>query len=451
MQNAYMAQRSDLVQQRLELAVAHVVAAPQREPWTYGWAYEDYRYSEEAAFDGPSGPLSMSAQGLSAFDEAMTLLLKEPDVRQRWSSEELWGLVATMLGAARETGAEPEFIERGLRRVRQAPQALSVVLIANASWSGPPLEVADMVIGHATQAFFEEVRRVGGNRLTPAPELAERWIREQVAPRLDEETSSVPVALATWGWGQSSRANEEVERRVRNLVDLCLLLEPDLRGHELYRRGAANRPGVRGLTLDRGAIGSNLQGPGRLELFSQPLVVQDLGGEAPVQWHGAEPMPLGDLLAQPTLRDSVVACFGDDPIARRLRIAARWFAESHYTSEHDDAALALGVALDAMLSGKDVLPGSALADRFAMLEPVPAERAERVKTHLGLYRVRSAVAHGGASSSLNAGLIDRFVSEVQWVAQRLLALRAQFAPEDESDIRTCFDELRWGIRGWRSG
>ncbi len=390
----------------------------------------------------------MSAEGLDAFDKAMNVLLKEADVRKRWSGEELWGLLASMTGVARGREDQKSFIGKALRRVREAPQALSVVLIANASWSGPPLEVAGMVVGHADQKFLDEVCRVGGSRLTPDPALGERWLSEQVAPRLYDPPGPVPVALATWGWGQSTRASEEVERRVRNLVDLCLLLEPDLKGHQLYRRGATNRPGVRGLTLDRGAVGANLQGPGRLELFSQPLVVQDLGGNAPVQWYGAEPMPLGSLLSQPALKQSVVECFSDDPIASRLRVAARWFAESHYTSEDDDAALALGVALDAMLSGKDALPGSALADRFAMLESVPAERAERVKTHLSLYKVRSSVAHGGASSSLNAEFINSFVSEVQWVAQRLLALRVQFAPATESDIKTCFDELRWGVRTW---
>ncbi|WP_152667344.1 HEPN domain-containing protein [Cellulomonas sp. FA1] len=443
-----MVQRSDSVQQNLELAVAHVVPAPGREPWTYGWAYEDYRHSGNAAFDGPSGPLSISTEGLDAFDNAMNALLKEAEVRKRWSGEELWGLLATMTGVARGVEDQDAFIRGALRRVREAPQALSVVLIANVSWSGPPLDVASMVVGHADRQFLDEVRRVGGSRLTPDPALGERWLREQVAPRVHDPSSPAPVAVAMWGWGQSTRATEEVERRVRNLVDLCLLLEPDLEGHELYRRGATNRPGVRGLTLDRGAVGANLQGPGKLELFSQPLVVQDLSGEAPVHWYGAEPMPLGDLLSQPVLRQSVVECFGEDPIASRLRVAARWFAESHYASDYDDAALALGVALDAMLSGKDSLPGSALADRFAMLESVPEERAERVKKHLSLYKVRSSVAHGGASSSLSAEFINDFASEVQWVAQRLLAFRVQFAPAAESDIRACFDELRWGIRTW---
>jgi hypothetical protein len=443
-----MVQRSDPVQRNLELAVTHVVAAPEREPWTYGWAYEDYRQSEKAAFDGPSGPLSMSAEGLDAFEKAMNVLLKEADVRKRWSGEELWGLLATMTGVAREREDPKSFVRGALRRIREAPQALSVVLIANASWSGPPMEVAGMVVGHADQEFLDEVCRLGGSRLTPDASLGERWLREQVEPRLNDKSVAVPVALASWGWGQSHRATEEVERHVRNLVDLCLLLESDLKGHQLYRRGATNRPGVRGLTLDRGAVGAYLRGPGQLELSSQPLVVQDLGGRAPVQWYGVEPLPLGNLLAQPALQQSVVESFGDDLIASRLRVAARWFAESHYTSEHDDAALALGVALDAMLSGKDALPGSALADRFAMLEPVPDKRAERVKTHLNLYKVRSSVAHGGASSSLNADFISSFVSEVQWVAQRLLALRVQFAPVSESDIKTCFDEFRWGIRTW---
>lgn len=243
--------------------------------------------------------------------------------------------------------------------------------------------------------------------------------------------------------GQSKRAGEEVERQVSNLVDLCLLLERDLKAHRVYRRGPTNRPGIRGLALDRGALEASLTGDARLELASSPLVVQELPLRGWLSWASAEPLPMGELLAQLGFRDRIAVCFGDDPIAKRLRVAARWFTESHYASGIDDAALALGVALDSLLSGKDALPGSALADRFAMLTPAPQERSERVATYLRLHRVRSSVAHGGGSTALDDDFLATFSKEVQWAADRLLALREQFSPESEGDIKTCFDELRW--------
>jgi len=63
----------------------------------------------------------------------------------------------------------------------------------------------------------------------------------------------------------------------------------------------------------------------------------------------------------------------------------------------DDAALALGVAMDALLSGQRAMPGSALADRFAMLADDPLQRRNLVAEYLASYQVRSSVAHGGRS------------------------------------------------------
>jgi hypothetical protein len=445
-----MAERTDKVASGFAIAAQHITPVPGAETWTYGLGYEDYRASGRAVFDGPLGPSSFTGEGLSAFEDAMRVLLGEPAVRQRWQQEELWGLMASMLAAAAASAGPPDFIGDALKRIRGAGQALTIVLIANVSWPGPPLEIAGMVVGSANESFLDSVREVSAGRTAPTPEQGQAWLRDQVAPRPTHKPAQLPVALASWGWGQSQRAGDEVERQVSNLVDLCLLLEPDLRSHQVFRRGPTNRPGVRGLTLDRGALEASLSGDALLELSSSPLVVQELPLGGWVSWAAAEPLPLGDLLVQPGFKDRVIACFGEDPVAKRLRIAARWFAESHYASGTDDAALALGVALDSLLSGKDALPGSALADRFAMLSPAAQERSERVATYLRLYKIRSSVAHGGTSTALDGdgGGLAVFTKEVQWAASRLLALRDRFAPSSEADIKSCFDELRWGARDW---
>jgi hypothetical protein len=114
------------------------------------------------------------------------------------------------------------------------------------------------------------------------------------------------------------------------------------------------------------------------ELASVPLHVDAFDGERwHFQWINAEPFPLGQLLNQEYLHEAVTSCLKQNPISNRIRIAARWFAEAHYSLADDDAALALGVAMDAMLTGPRAMPGSAVADRFALLAEDSNDRRER--------------------------------------------------------------------------
>jgi len=145
-----------------------------------------------------------------------------------------------------------------------------------------------------------------------------------------------------------------------------------------------------------------------------------------------------------------MSCLKQNPISNRIQVAARWFAEAHYTAASDDAALALGVAMDAMLTGQRALPGTAMADRFALLTDDPRQRRELVSTYLDFYKVRSSVAHGGRSSRLDQGsFLDEYRASVRWAAWRLLALRDTFTPSSENEVDNLFDELRWGMRAWR--
>ena len=113
------------------------------------------------------------------------------------------------------------------------------------------------------------------------------------------------------------------------------------------------------------------------------------------------------------------------------------------------AALALGVAMDALLGGRRALPGSAMADRFALLTDDPKARRKLVASFLKFYSVRSSVAHGGRSSKLDTpGFLTSYKNSVQWAAWRSLALRDKFTVSSEKDIDTLYDDLRWGVRSW---
>jgi hypothetical protein len=186
------------------------------------------------------------------------------------------------------------------------------------------------------------------------------------------------------------------------------------------------------------------------EPASVPLHVDALEGE---RWHirliAAEPFPLGELMNQEYLHEAVTSCLKQNPISNRIRVAARWFAEAHYSIADDDAALALGVAMDSMLTGQRALAGSVMADRFALLAEDPRDRRERAKTYLDYYSVRSSVAHGGRSSKLDQDdFIESYLEFVRWAAWRLLAVQDTFAPSSEKEIDALFDDLRWGIRTW---
>jgi hypothetical protein len=105
--------------------------------------------------------------------------------------------------------------------------------------------------------------------------------------------------------------------------------------------------------------------------------------------------------------------------------------------------------MDSLLGGQRALPGSALADRFALLTTDPDERRSKVKSYLEYYRVRSSVAHGGRSSMLDRdGFLTEYLAAVHWAAWRMIALRDTFAPSSEQEIDALFDELRWGAKVW---
>jgi hypothetical protein len=78
----------------LAFAASTVIPAPDRKPWDRGWCDEDYRQSESAALDSSRGPVTMTSEGVAAFEDAVTNLLNDNKIRARWDAEEFWGLLA---------------------------------------------------------------------------------------------------------------------------------------------------------------------------------------------------------------------------------------------------------------------------------------------------------------------------------------------------------------------
>lgn len=441
---------ADSILKSLEFASSQVISAPGREPWAYGWCVESYRHSEAAALPGTEGPVTLSGEGVATWEKAVEALLGQQQIKDRWYSEEFWSLLASLVVAASERKDPSSFLKVNVELLRTTGRALNINLIANVSWNRMPANFGNIIIGDADSAFLGFVNRHAGKRPTVSDEVGNEWLEKQVQPRVDEEGGSRPVAIACWTVGQSMLADRETERQLRNLLDLTLLLERDLKGHKVYRRGETNRPGIRGLTLDRGAVDRGLTDSARLELASMPLHFSALeSGRSGVSWYGAEPVPLGELLDQEYLYKAVMSCLKQDPITNRIQVAARWFAEAHYTNAEDDAALALGVSMDALLSGQRALPGNAMADRFALLSDNPEGRRDRVKAYLEFYGVRSSIAHGGRSSRLDRStFLNDYQASAHWAAWQLLALRDKFAPSSEADVDSLFDDLRWGVQNW---
>ena len=441
---------ADAITDLLVVASSNVVPAPGREPLTQGWYIRQYRHSDEAALPGPKGPVTLSSDGLTSFEDATEMLLREKAVLDRWDPEELWGVVASLVVDASDCKNSKDFLKNKVKLLRTSGRSLTIDLIANVTWGSAPVDFGDTVIGDADTTFLEFVNSHARRRPKVSAEVASTWLDTHVQGRINEEDGTRPVAIAAWTVGQQMLAGRETERELRNIVDLTLLLERDLEAHKAYQHGETNQPGLRGRTLDRGAVERGLAGMPAFELMSVPLHVDALDGERwHIQWFNSEPFPLGQLLNQEYLYEAVTSCLKQNPISKRIRVAARWFAEAHYAIADDDAALALGVAMDAMLTGQRALPGSAMADRFALLAEDPKDRRECAKTYLDFYRVRSSIAHGGRSSKLDQDdFMETCLEFVRWAAWRLLTVQDTFAPSSEKEIDDLFDDLRWGIRTW---
>ncbi|MGW2520016.1 hypothetical protein ACWC09_23960 [Streptomyces sp. NPDC001617] len=431
-----------------ELVLVAVAAAEDSDnprPWDYGWCSESYRHSQAAAISSPNGSVRLSIEGVERLEELHALLAKQSQVRDRWNLEELWGFLATLIAFAYKSD-EKEKVARGLlARIIYTEPSLVVFPVSNIAWSGEPLRVGKKnVIGLLDDAFLDAVQNLGGRAQAH---------KDRIAAYVSELKHREPrVGFAALVPGQRGKARKQAARNLQVLVDLTMMLVTNKGDRNLWSlRGDTNRPGLRGITLDRKAIEAGLRESGdHAELISNPLVVDAIGSNGGIQWRGEEPIPLKELLADHPLYNAVEKCLAqENSFLRRLHVAARWFAESYWASAQDDAALAAGVALDALLGSKSALPGRAMKERYALLEPDPRARSERAKEYEEIYSARSVVAHGGEVRKLSEGNFLREMQDsVTWTAWRLLDAHATFSISAEKEFESLFEEIRWGTREW---
>ncbi|GAA2170398.1 hypothetical protein GCM10009727_94670 [Actinomadura napierensis] len=390
--------------------------------------------------------MGLSAEGVAKIEELHELLARQTQIRDRWNMEELWGYLASLIAFVSSFKGEREGKAKELlARIILTEPSLVIFPVANVSWEGPPRRIGKKnIIGCLDDSFIEATKGLGGRAELHADEVA-KYVNglQHRMPR---------VGFAALVPGQRGLARAQAKRNLKLLVELTMLLIVDKSERNLWSlRGDTNRPGVRGITLDRKAIEEGLRISGdQVELYSSPLVIDALGNRGGVLWLGENPVPLEDLLRSDKIRGAVEECLTQrHSFLRRLHVAARWFADSYWASAQDDAALAAGVALDALLGSRAGLPGRAMKERYALLESDPRMRSKRAKEYEEIYSVRSLVAHGGESRKLSEGLYVRDMQEsVTWTAWRVLEAHSTFSISSEKEYESLFEDIRWGTREW---
>jgi hypothetical protein len=438
-----MASRPDPAEHLIAASLAMHQADDGVEPWDYGWCVAEHRRSPGARLTAPKGTVRVDLVGVEHLEAAMDALLKDQEIRKRWDPEELWSIVASLAVFLWDRTATLADAQRQVVRLRRARPALVLFPAANLTWGGAPARIADLVVGDWDDADF----------VTAVADLAGSESREIVANYIGQQPHRRPmVGVGTTVAAQRSLAFKVAGMRLEQLCDAALLLVQDKDARGLWSlRGAWNRPGIRGLNLDRKMIEAAFASTSDTnELASQPLIVDELGTSSTVHWYSANPVPLSELLEDRDLRVALELVLREEQgAAARIRLAGRWFAEAFWTTGHDDAALALGVALDALIGSKSGLPGRVMRERFALLDPEPAARAARASRYDEIFGVRSAVAHGGISKRLEEpGFVRGIQSDVTWAAWRLLAVREEFGVELAADLDEFFDRLKWGVLQW---
>ena len=217
-------------------------------------------------------------------------------------------MVSLVAVASEDADDRMEFLKEMIESFRKSGPALTIQLIANLTWGKSPMLLGDAVLGDANVEFLNFVNSSASGRTQVSDDLMRSWLDNQVQPRIIGDDATRPVAVACWTIGQDELARKETERQLRNIVDLAILLERDLGEHKIYRRGDINRPGIRGIALDRGAMDRNLNDSAAMELASFPSTINTMGSINRVEWYSAGPLPLGDLLDQTYLCEAVQSC-----------------------------------------------------------------------------------------------------------------------------------------------
>jgi hypothetical protein len=381
--------------------------------------------------------MRLTPKGLQLVELAVAQLLKNHTVRKVWSERDLWTWVMRLLAAILEKQFARDEIDGQLARITNPAKTIVLAPVANVEWELPPKQIGPLVL-----AGMKSDGSVLAKLLSePTAEVA---ISQQLARLRESLDSGVVVAIRTELQGQL--AHEALESGLDDLIGAVLLLAPSKAPPSL--RGPVNRPGMRGTTLDRVALERLARAANSQELSHEEFLWGEFGIQTHIYWNSAEPLSLSSALT-PDVGETVTAILrADDEICRRVRVAARWYATAHWAASQEDGILALGVALDALVGAKSGLPGSAMRQRFALLEADPLKRKDRARRHEALYSVRSAVAHGGSSAKIDSvGGARGFMEEVRWAAMQLMELRRR-SIRIANRLDDFFTQLALGAEKW---
>jgi hypothetical protein len=420
------------------------------EPWNYGWSDEGYRRSVTAAMTHDLGrSVKLQPTAVDSFERAVDALLKIQDVRQRYQIEEFWGAMASLVGGL-PFAATPEelatVVERRIKRIIDPPDSLVVFPVANVARPESMIDVGPILLGPFGEQFAERLRQnIGRSVLLPMPQQPWWMSPTEQGPDLPQPS---PVLLAYTTRTQLDRAIENAGEAFEDLISLALMMQLDLDALSLYSlRGDANRPGIRGLVVDRQAFEKAAESDANVsrEHGSQILVDGVFGQTMTVHWYSEKPFPLEQLLPTGKLSVAERLVVGTAAVHHRLRTAARWHAKAHWSADLADAVLALGICFDAMLSETGPSPGRVLSERFALLDPDRSQRRLRYRQFQSeYYPARSTVAHGAKSQSHDAAFVRGMAQSARWVFDRIVRITEMNGAASEAEYNDMYENLKWG-------
>lgn len=421
------------------------------EAWNYGWSDAGYRHSTHAAMTHDrSRAVRLNPTAVECFERGSAALLELSQIHRRYDSEEFWGMAASLVGGL-PMGASAEHmraaVDRWVRKVLDPPEAFVVFPIANVAPFDSIIEIGPMFLGRFDESFSNRLKeKAGRDVLSPMPREP-WWMRRDYFG-----TSSpwpVPALFAYVTEAQLDRAVEQAGEAFEDLASLALMLQPDLDALSLYSlRGDTNRPGIRGFVADRKALEKAAESDERIshEIGSPVLVDGVFGRTISFHWYGENPFPLEQLLA-PIEKRSVAErlILGPAAIHNRLRVASRWHAKAHWSTDHSDAVLALGVCFDAMLNEQGPSPGRVLSERYALLDPDRSQRRGRYRQfQKEYYPARGTVAHGAKSRAHDAAFVRGMARDARWVFQRIVQLIETAGANTEDEYNEMYENLKWG-------
>ncbi len=411
----------------------------------WAWADRSYRRDSRAAIETPHGNFTIGTQGVEPLEQAVELLYRYQPLRRQWERDEFWSKVASLIVASSRSQNVQDAIALNLEHLLSPTPVLVCFAVANVEWDGSVETLSDGLIGKLGDDLLGALEAIAPTLVPGGKQIVRRWYEKIKNGYVGD------VVVFCWRtYAQGQRAIKDARLSFSNLVDLALMATDDPKRFGLYMlRGSTNRPGVRGVNVDRRAIEERLQSQRSGELAAEVMYLSPNRSGEQYFWDSADPYPLSALLKDDKIRSLAISYLGRrGAIAERLRVGARWFSNGFWADGLEDAALSFGVALDALVGSPSGLPGRALAERFALLEPSAEVRASRSKRFLELYAIRSAVAHGAKHLSVDFDVIRSMANEVTWTAHRMIELDRACSPLTEAKISEAFDALRWGTLGW---